>query len=122
MPTAAALVRPDRVTGASSSWAWRESALEAPDHGLGPALGADLAVESADVGLDRVDAQVQVLGDLLVAQPLADETEHLRLPFGQPVLLTRPRGSPHLRPVPVGDCVAQFHDGLSRMDALQRVD
>src|SRR6188768_610023 len=50
----------------------REAVLDAPGDRLGTAHGIDLAVGGADVGLHRVDAQVQLVGDLLVGEPLDD--------------------------------------------------
>ena len=56
-----------------------EAVLGGPQHRLGAALDADLAVGRPDVGLDRVDAEEGAVGDLLVGESLGDEGEHLGL-------------------------------------------
>ena len=57
---------------------------------LRPTLHTDLAVPRADVGLDRVDAEVGGSGDLLVGQTLGDEGQDLGLARAEPLCLTRP--------------------------------
>ena len=68
-----------------------QSVLDAPEHRLGAARGPDLAVARADVGLHRVDAQEEALGDLVVAAAGGDELEHLELALGEPVRPARRR-------------------------------
>ena len=60
-----------------------EPVVDAPQHGVGSAGHADLAVGGADVGLDGVDAEVHHLGDLGVGPALRDEREDLRLAIGE---------------------------------------
>src|SRR5262249_11311761 len=48
---------------------------------LAAALDAQLAEDGVDVELDRVVADAQPLGDPLVGEPLAEELEHLDLPW-----------------------------------------
>ena len=49
--------------------------------GLGPAAQGELGEDVADVVLDRLAADVQPFGDLRVGQAVAEEGEHLGLPF-----------------------------------------
>src|SRR4051794_6658931 len=69
---------------------WREAVPDAPEHRLGPAAGADLAIDRADVGLHRVRAEVGQVRHLGVAHALGDEREDLRLPVGEAFAATRP--------------------------------
>lgn len=61
-----------------------EAVVYAPEDGLGAAGDADLAVGGANVGLDRVRAQVGELGDLGVAFSLGDQGQDLALAVAQP--------------------------------------
>lgn len=69
------------------------------DAGLGAAGRADLAIDGADVGPDRVGAEVGEAGDIRVALALGDEREDLRLAVGDaleasgPVQAGRTRGA-----------------------------
>jgi enoyl-CoA hydratase/carnithine racemase len=50
---------------------------EGEDRGLDPVLEAEFGEDAADVGLDRLLADRQVLGDLTVAVAAGDQPEHL---------------------------------------------
>ena len=58
-------------SGSISGW-WK-AVLHRPRHGLGSMADADLAIRTPDVGLDRVDAEEAVTGDLLVGPTLDDQ-------------------------------------------------
>ena len=50
---------------------------------VGTATGADLVVDVGDMLLDGADAQMQVVGNPLVAPPSRHQTKHLDLTRGQ---------------------------------------
>lgn len=58
-----------------------------PATSLGTMAHPDLAVRTPDVGLDRVDAEEALGGDLLVGPTLDDQGQHLRLPARDSKLL-----------------------------------
>src|SRR3954465_10400515 len=58
----------------------REPVVDGPEDGLGPGRDAHLAVCTADVGLDGVDAQEQAARDLVVAHARRHQPQPLRLP------------------------------------------
>src|SRR5271165_1203733 len=68
----------DFARGIEKSFVWvrhsREEAESFADlHGLGAALGAELIKEAAGMGLDRVFADEEAVGDFAVAQSGGDE-------------------------------------------------
>ena len=52
-------------------------------HGLGAIRGAQFRQEMLDIELDGVQAEYQVLGDLLVGEAFGHELENLALSFTQ---------------------------------------
>jgi hypothetical protein len=60
-----------------------EAALACVDDELGAVAGAELEHRAADVGLGGVRADDELLGDLVVGEPGADEREDLTLAGGQ---------------------------------------
>src|SRR3954452_20147078 len=67
-----------------------EAVLDTPQHGLGAAGDADLAVRGADVGLDRVRTEVGERGDVVVRFALGDQREDLRLTVAESLRFARP--------------------------------
>src|SRR6476620_4306747 len=81
-------MRPRRVVGVSTWCAHRRSSVgrvseEAAAHGPGgqlvPAAELELAQHRADVGLDGLDGDEELLRDLLVLVAARDEAHHLAL-------------------------------------------
>ena len=68
----------------------KEPIAHSPENGLGPAVDVDLAVEPADVGLDRVGTQVGQRRHFGVVLSLRDEGEDLRLAIGEPFAAAGP--------------------------------
>ena len=64
-----------------------------------PAAQCEFLEDVVDVALDRVDGDVQPCGDLLVAEPLAEEVDDLPLPGREPYPIQYP-GPVHLGDVP----------------------
>ena len=64
-----------------------EPAVDGPQDRLATALDAHPPVGRPDVGLHGVDAEVRLLGDLLVAEALGDQPQDLALPHRQVVEL-----------------------------------
>ena len=62
--------------GATGRWLL---VAEGEDRGLDAVLEAEFGEDAADVGLDRLLADRQVLGDLPVAVTLGDQPEHVAL-------------------------------------------
>ena len=52
-----------------------QTMLKCPQHRLGAPFGTNLAVCSTNVGLDRVDADVNTVGYLLVAESPSNECQ-----------------------------------------------
>ena len=67
-----------------------EAVVDAPQHGLGAAGDADLAVDGADVGLDGVGAEEGQRGDVGVALALGDQGEDLGLTVAQALAAAGP--------------------------------
>jgi hypothetical protein len=98
-----------------------EAMFDAPQHGLGAALDADLAVNGANVGLDRVLAQVRQRRHLEVASALGDQRQDLGLPVGEPFDSAGPV-EPHLRPSSAGGRADNYLTSVDRLEGLhQRV-
>ena len=67
-----------------------ETVSDAPQDGLGAAGHVDLAVDGADVGLDRVRAKESRGGDLGVTFALGDQREYLGFPVSEPFVSAGP--------------------------------
>src|SRR6478735_2454605 len=95
-----------------------EPVVDAPQNGPGPTVHAHLPVRRADVGLDGVDAHVGRGCDLLVAEPLRDQRDHLRLAGAEPVVAAGP-----VAQVEVGRrwIVGAGDPGLALVDPFERV-
>ena len=79
-----------------------EARLDTPGHRLAASRRINLPVRRPDVGLDRVDAQVELIRDVLIAEAASDKDEHGRLARAQSDLLAEEVGSfPLLRDVAV---------------------
>ena len=76
-------VWPVATTPASADVARRQLVARRGDGGLGPVVDVELGVEPLDVRLDRLDRQVQLVGDLGVGQALGDQRQDLRLAVGE---------------------------------------
>ena len=59
-------------------------------HGLRPSLGPQFAEDTAGMGLDRVLAHIQLLGDLAVAHALGDQFKNVKLAARDAELLSFP--------------------------------
>jgi hypothetical protein len=70
------------LSGASS----REAGFVCGDDELGSVAGAEFGEEAADVGLCGERADVEVVGDLVVAQPGGDELEDFAFALGESAL------------------------------------
>ena len=69
---------PTLVSGSS-----HEAGLVGDHHQLRPIAGAKFDHRPADMGARRCSADHQALGDLVIAQPFADQRQHLALAIGQ---------------------------------------
>src|SRR4051794_9884297 len=86
-------------------------------HGVAAAVGAELAVHRALVGLHRVDRDVELGGDLGVGQGARQVAQRDALPFGQRV--DEPRSFPGSRRLS-GQPAEQVQGELARRAALLR--
>src|SRR5262245_8492163 len=75
-PTLSTLVRSSRA-GAD------QPGLIGGDHRLRAVAGIELGENAADVGLHRLDADIQLGGDLVVGAPGGDESQHVDLAGGE---------------------------------------
>lgn len=66
-----------------------ELGLVGCDHGLDPVLHLELAEHVADMGLDRLQPEHEVVGDLGVAEAGREQPQYLPLAVGQPLQATR---------------------------------
>jgi hypothetical protein len=94
-----------------------EAVRDAPQHCLGTAADVDLAVDRADVGLDRVRAQERQPCDIRVALSLGDQGEDLRFAVGQTLAAAGPVQTGRAAR-PARRLVTDHH--FPRMDRLQR--
>ncbi len=46
-------------------------------------VSAEFTIDIAGVNLDRVQREVQPIGDFLIGQPLGDELEYFQFPFAE---------------------------------------
>ena len=60
-----------------------QTVLEGQVHRLGTRGGTELGVDVADVTVDGADTEVELLGDLFISPPIAEEPQHLQLPLAQ---------------------------------------
>ena len=72
--------RPRSRTGAGADF--QQSEFESTGHGLGAVGGVQVCEEGGDVGPHGPLRDAEQPGDLVVAEPLADEAEHLELALG----------------------------------------
>lgn len=73
------------AAGASGRRGSQQLELPCPPDRLAPAGGAQLAEDAPQVGLDGIDGQVQLVGDLGGAQHPGRALEHLPFPLAEPV-------------------------------------
>src|SRR3954449_8844965 len=85
---------------------------------LGTGVNAELGVHLLEVRTHRLDVEVQRVGDLLVAEALRQQREHLALPCRQPVVVEWPA----IRAVGLtGMVLRRRHDDVTSCDASQRL-
>jgi LuxR family maltose regulon positive regulatory protein len=109
------------TTGESGGRRSQQLELPCPPDRLAPAGGAQLAEDAPQVGLDGVDGQVQLVGDLRGAEHPGRALEHLPFPLAEPVdddrvrpAVTRRRREPRAAGGPARSALARPEQARER--------